>query len=54
MTKEKDKDKILKVVRAKQFLRYKRKPLRLFTRFSTETLKSRRHTQSTDKEEKIF
>ena len=42
MTKIKDKDKILKAIREKQEITYKRTPIRLSADFSTETLQARR------------
>ena len=42
LTKIKDKDKILKAVRAKRQITYKRNPMRVSADFSTETLQAQK------------
>ena len=45
MTKDKDKERILKAAREKQRVTYKGVPIRLSADFSKETLQSRRNWQ---------
>ena len=45
MIKVKDKERILKVARGKQFITYKGDPIRLSPGFSTKTLQARRDWQ---------